>query len=180
MVAADQNGEQLATLDYYIRGSDVAATLTELFGFAPEIEITEPIASDFIFSGTRYNWEGFRLDWKYGYESDPDSGVGKYPYLTSIVVTASVATVRGVIIQGTDAIAVGDGKGDLWGRYPEQSWNYTDNDGVLIETAAAACVDLPEFIDPYESGVPKNCLAVRAVDGIITGLQAPWAVNYGL
>lgn len=181
-VAADQNGKQLATLDYYGRGADVAAKLSELFGFAPVVEIIEPVASDFTFSGTKYDWDGFHVAWRYGYESDPTSGTGSYPYSPSVIISTSVPTVRGVTIQGPDGVRVGDGQGDLSTRYPGQTESYSDESGVLTEFTKIGCIELPEFPDSSDSAIPSNCVGVAAYpsDGPITTIGAPAAVNYGL
>jgi hypothetical protein len=180
-IAADQNGEQLATLDYYGRGADVAAKLSELFGFAPVVDIVEPIASDFKFSGTKYDWEGFHLSWLYGYESDPTSGTGTSPYSPSIFISTSVPSVRGVTIQGPNGVRVGDGQGDLSSLYPGQTESYPDESGVLIESASIGCIELPDIQDSLDSGIPSNCVGVRAYpsDGPVTTIGAPAQVNYG-
>ena len=177
-VATDQNGQVLASLDYYGRGVDLAATLTQLFGFAPTVEVIEPANSDVGFSGTIYEWEGLVLRWRSGYETDPASGTGHYPFGPSINITALVASVRGVTVQGPDGVTVGTGQGDLAARYPETV--RFDDDGVMIENAMVACVDLPgsESTSTY---APRNCVALRAApaDGPITGIQAPAADGYG-
>ena len=181
IVAADQDGQTLATLDYYDRGVDTATALTGLFGFAPAVEVIDPIASDVKFSGTIYNWEGFELRWWYGYENDPASGVGVYPYAPPALITVTVASVRGVAIQAPDGARVGEGQGDLSARYPGETTSYTDSDGQLIEIATVHCVAVT-LPDQGNGGNPRNCVDVWAApaDGPITSLQAPARRDYGM
>ena len=175
MVAADQNGQTIATVDHYTgRGADVAAQLTGLFGFAPAVEVVAPIASDFAFSGTKYDWEGFELRWYYGYEDDPTS-TGR------ILIAATVPAVRGVVIQGTDGVRVGDGAGDLSTRYPGDTGSY-EFEGRSVETATVNCVEHPEISSEAHDGIPRNCVAVSAdpAEGPVTAIQVPAPVDYGM
>ena len=185
VLVADQNGCIITTLDYFDRGIDLAATLTETFGFPPAVEVVAPKATDFGFQGTKYDWEGFILYWQYGYEDDPTSGVSEPPYSYRSMITTTVAAVRGIAVQSTDGVQVGDGQGDLSTLYPGQTVIYHDPDGVEIETAFVTCVTLPSFENdsPDENGgEPMNCVAIRAApsDGPITGIQAPAKLHYGM
>lgn len=181
-IASDQNGQTLATLDYYARGVDVATQLTALFAFAPAIEVVDPIGSDFAFSGTKYDWEGFTLFWYYGYEDDPSSGNGSYPDGAPVRILVEVPSIRGVTIQATDGVRVGDGQGDLSTLYPGDTDTFV-YEGRLIETALVSCVEHPE-LQGFDPGLelPRNCVVVWAdpAEGPVTRIGAPMKVNYGL
>lgn len=183
-VATDQNGGTLATIDYFGRGVDAAATLTGLFGFEPVVEVVAPVATDFGFQGTLYDWEGFRLYWQYGYEDDPQSGIGSRPFQPPTSFTSTVAAVRDVAIVATDGAAVGDGQGDLSALYPDQTRSYTDPNGVVVESAFIDCLVLPpNGGGPDEpEGDPMNCVGLRAEpsDGAVTSIHAPAGLNYGM
>lgn len=128
-VAKDGSGNELATLDYFGDAAESVATLSELFGYAPAIEVVEPYGGDG-FIGTRYQWDGFQLSWNGGYEDQPGSGVSVPPYEPSLSISTDTASVGEVVIEGFEGIHVGDSMTELVQRYPGVVQNYESSTGL--------------------------------------------------
>ena len=176
VVATDQNGDELATFSYTTTAPTVVAAFTGWFGFEPTTtELNRDIPGDG-FAGTQYEWNGFHVSWRGGWEDEPGSGQPNPPF-GAIRIHTTVSSVGSVVIQSADGTRVGDYV-DIAANYPDSHRVITNYDGTLIGAAWSDCV-LVEG-----AGVPDavNCvsLSLEPSSGPVTAVYAPYAANWGV
>ncbi|CAN5338966.1 hypothetical protein BH09ACT5_BH09ACT5_20530 [soil metagenome] len=180
IVATDSDETEVAHLDYFAPKDQTVSALTELLGFEPTVSVVERTPSD-RFAGTLYDWEGFTISWQ-GFEDEPGSGESTPPLEPSVHVSATVADVRGVEIEGPTDVKVGDPAAPLVASYPTQSGTYPGEGGATSSYTILALIPLPPM-DGNEDGNTYffGVTATAAVaDGPITQLSAPSAVGFGM
>jgi hypothetical protein len=177
VVAADQNGDVLGEFTYDTPAPMVVEAFTEWFGFEPTPhEIRRGEATD-AFAGTVYDWEGFTIAWRGGWDDDPTSGRDAKPELLLISASSSASTVRDVSIATIDRIAVGQDAIDLEAQHPDSSERLINHDGAEILRIWTACVaiDLEGYLDPQDCVISTS----RPI-GEISSISAPYALNHGI
>jgi hypothetical protein len=134
VVITTDNGETLATFNYFQPTAEIVPALTEVFGFEPTVERTVPYEG---WPSTWIEWEGFRIQ---DTEQESD-GV----YYVDYRISAETAAVRGIAIQTVDGISVGDDPLPIQAANQEWTQHFTPpNIGHEIFSIAIGRVPLPE------------------------------------
>lgn len=111
----DENGELVASYDYFQPTEEVVAGLSSAFGAAP---VSSPYpGGNHDGPGTNHEWGGFRL-------VDTDAP-GQAPHFSNHHVSVATQLEGGVRISTTDGIMVGDDATALEAAHPETSMRST-------------------------------------------------------
>ncbi len=120
MTVIADNGETLATYDYFQDPQGVVVELTDLFGFAPSVKQIQP------YEGIPYlesDWSGFRI-------LDLDRETDGVLY-SSYWVEITAATISAITVETVEGIAVGDDAEPVERAHPETTEHITPpNTGI--------------------------------------------------